>query len=106
MNETYTFTEVAKRILIPKSYKGKGVNILTQMLINYNIIEQGNQWDFKQKKSYKLTKYITKKYPEIYNYFEERITREGWYQLRFTEYGIQHIWDFVIMLDNEEMEER
>lgn len=104
--ESYTFTETAKRILIPKSYKGKGVDILTQMLLNYDIIEHGSQWDFRQKKAYKLTRYITENYPEIYNYFEERTTKDGWYQLRFTEYGVQHIWDFIIYLDNEEMEER
>jgi len=106
MKETYTFTETAKRILIPKSYKGKGVETLTDMLKIYNIIEPYSWYDFKKKNAYKLTDYITKKYPEIYNYFEERITRDGWYQLRFTEYGVQHIWDFIIYLDDKEMEEK
>ena len=104
--ESYTFTETAKRILIPKSYKGKGVNILTNMLVDYGIIQKCSWYNFKQKNAYELTDDIKEDYPEILNYFEERITRDGWYQLRFTEYGVQHIWDFIIMLDNKEMEER
>lgn len=104
--ETYTLTEAAKRVLIPKSFKGKGVKILTGMLEACGVIEKGYAFDHKQAKAWVLTDYIKRTHPEVFNYFEEITTRDGWYQLRVTEYGIQNIWYFICELENEEMEER
>lgn len=103
--KTYTFTEAAKHILIPKSFKGKGSSKLINMLCKYNIIEPCSWYDYKGKNSYELTRYIKTSHPEIVNYFEEITTRDGWKQLKMTEYGIQNIWDFIIKLDIEDMNE-
>ena len=67
----YTFTEAAKRILIPKSFKGKGNSMLINMLCRYRIIEPCNWYEFKSKNSYRLTDKILRLYPEIQEYFIE-----------------------------------
>lgn len=101
--KTYTFTEAAKRILIPNSFKGKGSSKLINMLCDYSIIKPCSWYNYKGKNSYELTNYIKMSYPEIVDYFEEITTRDGWKQLKMTKYGVEHIWDFIIKLDIEDI---
>lgn len=106
---SYNITKASKLIINEKFIESKTDlgkrSVLLNILEIRDIIYYYEGINRKFNKKWVLNHVALKRYPELTECFEEKITDKGYYQLMITDYGVNNLMDIIYyVIDMEDSE--